>query len=152
MSKDEKHKALDAVNLIELKRGGRLKGGSCANGSKQRSYLAEYDSVASPTVSLEGFCTTPLIGAYEGREHISFDVPGTFLQAEMPDDKLVLLRFRGRMADMLREVNKEYVKHVAYENGKKVLYVKVIRAMYGCIESALQWYKLFTTTLEGLSL
>ena len=150
ISKDERNKALDAVNLIELKRDGRLKGRSCANGSKQRSYLTEYDSVASPTVSLEGFFTTLLIGAYEEREHISFDVPGAFLQAEMPDDKLVLLRFRGRMADMLGEVNNEYYKHIKYENGKKVLYVKVIRAIYGCIESALQWYKLFTTTLQDM--
>ena len=150
LSKEVKHKALDAVNLIELKRDGRLKGRSCANGSKQRSYLTEYDSVASPTVSLEGFFTTLLIGAYEGREHISFDVPGAFLQAEMPDDKLVLLRFKGRMAEMLGEVNDEYNKHITYENGKKVLYVKVIRAIYGCIESALQWYKLFTTTLKDM--
>jgi len=47
----EKEKALDAVNIIELKRDGRLKERSCANGSKQRSYLTEYESVASPTVS-----------------------------------------------------------------------------------------------------
>ena len=45
----------------------------------------EYESVASPTVSLEGMMSIFLIGAYEGREHISFDVPGAFLQAEMPD-------------------------------------------------------------------
>ena len=50
----EKKKALDAVNLIELKRDGRVKARSCANGSKQRKFLKEYDSVASPTVSLEG--------------------------------------------------------------------------------------------------
>ena len=146
----EKKKALDAVNIIELKRDGRLKGRSCANGSKQRSYLTEYESVASPTVSQEGIITTLLIGAYEGRKHISFDVPGAFLQADMPDDKLVLLKFKGRMADMLADVNEKYRSHVVRENGKSVLYVKVIRAIYGCIESALQWYKLFSETLVGL--
>ena len=103
MTDDDKRKALDAVNIIELERDGRLKGRSCANGSKQRSYLKEYDSVASPTVSLEGGFTMLLIGAHEGREHISFDVPGAFLQVEIPDDELVLLRFKGRMAEMLGE-------------------------------------------------
>ena len=83
-------------------------------------------------------------------KNISFDVPGAFLQAEMPDDKLVLLRFKGRLAEMLGEINDEYRKHIRRENGKTVLYVKVIRAIYGCIESALQWYKLFTTTLENM--
>ncbi len=63
------------MNIIELKRDGRVKGRSCANGSKQRSYLTEYES---PAVSLEGIMSTLLIGAYEGREHISFDVSGAF--------------------------------------------------------------------------
>ena len=79
----DERKALDAVNIIELKRDGRLKGRSCANGSKQQSYLSEYDSVASLTVSLEGIITTLLIGAYEGRKHISFDIPRGFSQAEI---------------------------------------------------------------------
>ena len=61
-------------------------------------HLPKYDTVASPTISLEGFFTTLLIGAYEGRQNISFDVPGAFLQAEMPDNKLVLLSFKGRSA------------------------------------------------------
>ena len=33
---DERKKALDAVNIMELKRDGRVKGRSCTNGSKQR--------------------------------------------------------------------------------------------------------------------
>ena len=112
--------------------------------------ISEYDSVASPTVSLEGIITTLLIGAYEGRKHISFDIPGAFLQAEMPDNELVLLRFKGKIAEMLGEINENYIQHIQYEKGKKVLYVKVIRAIYGCIVSALQWYKLFSNTLQKL--
>jgi len=127
-----------------------LKGRSCANGSKQKSYLTEYESVASPIVSLEGMFTSLLIGAYEGREHISFDVPGAFLQAEMSDDKLVLLKMKGRIAEMMCEVNPEYKKHLVKENNKTVLYLKVVRAIYGCIESALQWYKLFSGSLKVL--
>ena len=87
LSEEDKRKALDAVNMIELKRDGGLKVRSCANGSKQRAYLTEYESVASPTVSLVDIFTALLIGAYEGREYISFDVPWAFLQAEMSDDK-----------------------------------------------------------------
>ena len=36
------------------------------------------------------------------------------------------------------------------ENGKRVLYVKVLRAIYGCIESALLWYELYVKTLKGM--
>jgi len=114
-----------------------LKARSCANGSKQRMYLKEFDTVASPTVSLEGIFTTLLIGAHEGREFISFDVPGAFLQAEMAEDKLVLLKMTGRIADMMCEVNPAYRKHLRKVKGTTVLYMKVIRAIYGCIEAAL---------------
>ncbi len=47
---------------------------------------------------------------------------------------------------MSADVNEKYRSHVVRENGKSILYVTVIRAIYGCIESALQWYKLFSGT------
>ena len=54
------------------------------------------------------------------------------------------------IVDTVREVNPDHKKNIRYENGKKVLYMRVIRVIYGCIESALAWYTLFTETLEGL--
>ncbi len=36
------------------------------------------------------------------------------------------------------------------ENGKKVLYLQLLKALYGCVQSALLWYNLFTGTLEGM--
>eukprot|EP00957_Ditylum_brightwellii_P187050 14245190-Ditylum_brightwellii.AAC.1 len=53
LSDDDKQKALDAVDLIKEKRDKLIKGRTCANGSKHRLYLKEYESVASPTVGLE---------------------------------------------------------------------------------------------------
>ena len=47
------------------------------------------------------------------------------------------------------DINGEYRKYVRYEQGKKVLYLKVLRAIYGCIESALLWYNLYTQTLKA---
>ena len=45
------------------------------------------------------------------------------------------------------QINTEHKKNVRYENGQKVLYMLVLRAIYGCIESALQWYKIYSETL-----
>ena len=36
------------------------------------------------------------------------------------------------------------------ENGVKVLYVEILRAIYGMLEAALMWYKKFRTDLEGI--
>ena len=123
LREEDKKKALDAVNIIEEKRDTRVKGRTCTNRSKQRVYLKEYESVASPTVGLESLMAKLLIGAHEGRTFISFDVPGAFLQAEMEDNKKVLLKLKGDFVDTMRDINPEFKTHVKYETtkyGKKI--------------------------------
>ncbi len=51
--------------------------------------------------------------------------------------------------DLLVEIAPEvYGQHVVYENGRKVLYVQVLRAIYGMLIAALLWYKQFRGALE----
>lgn len=150
LTEDDKYKALDAVNLIQQKRCGKIKGRCTANGSKQRKYLSPDESVASPTVSLEGLIASLVIDANEGRMVNTFDVPGAFLQAPMPEDKKILLKLKGEFVDIMCRVNNEHLNNVRYEKNEKVLYLKVDRAIYGCIESALMWYKMFTEILEEM--
>ena len=91
-----------------------------------------------------------LIDANEGRSVAVFDVPGAYLHAEMPKDKHMLLKIRGQFVDIMCEVNPTYTKHVRYEGKAKVLYVRILRALYGCIESALLWYDLYANTLKNM--
>ena len=140
---------LNAVNLIKQKRDGTIKGRTCADGSKQKICLGKDESVASLTVSLESLFTTLVIDAYEERDIATFDIPGAYLHAEMPADKNVILKLRGHFVDIVCDINKEYRQYVRYEKDKKVLYLKVLREIYGCIELALQWYNLYTQTLKA---
>lgn len=91
-----------------------------------------------------------LIDAYGDRDVAIFDVPGAYLQARMPEGKKILMKFRGEFVDTMCEVNSKYKQYVAEENGKRVLYVRVLRTIYGCIESALLWYELYMKTLKGM--
>ena len=151
LTDDEKRKAMHAVNLIKEKRDYEIKGRTCADGSKQKRYLKPDETVSSPAVGLDAFFTSLLIDAYENRNVTVFDVPGAFLQPEMPEkDGMVLLKMTGTMVDLMCEVNPEYIPTVIYENGRKVLYMRVLRSLYGCIEAALLWYKLFSTTLTDM--
>ena len=150
LTDEEKSTALSAVNLIKRKRSGKLKARKCANGSTQRKYLGEYESVASPTVSFEAQISTLLIDAVEGRKVTTFDIPGAYLHADMPESKKLLLKLRGKFVEIMCDVNKEYKKHVLYEKGQKVLYMKISKAIYGCIESALIWYELYVSVLGNL--
>ena len=151
LSNEEKRRALEAVNLIKKKRCGKIKGRTCTDGSKQKRYLKHGETISSPTVSLEAILGTLIIDAKEDRDVAIFDVPGAYLQAEMPAEKKLLMVFRGEFVDIMCEVNTEYKKYVTTDrNGKKILYVKVLRAIYGCIESALLWYELYVKTLKGM--
>ena len=150
LTREEKSRALEAVNLIKEKRNGKIKGRTCADGSKQKHYLKDGEDFTSPTISLEALFTTMLIDIFEGRDIATFDIPGAYLHAEMPEEKQILLKLRGEFVDIMCEVNGEHTQNVVMENGKKVLYMKVVRAIYGCIQSALLWYDLYTNTLKGM--
>jgi hypothetical protein len=39
---------------------------------------------------------------------------------------------------------------VCYESERKVLYLELLKALYGCVQSALLWCKLFSGTLKGM--
>ena len=62
----------------------------------------------------------------------------------------MLLRIRDEFVDIMCEVNPDYKPYVKYYNGKKVLYVNVLRAIYGFIDSALLWYNLYVKNLKHL--
>jgi len=150
ITNQEKRRALEAVNLIKKKRCGKIKGRTCADGSKQKRFLKHGESISSPTVSLEAIVGTLLIDDHEDRDMAIFDVPGAYLQAEMPKEKKLLMKFRDEFVNIMCEVNPNCRKYMIKENGKEVLYVKILRAIYGCIEYALLWYELYVKTLKGI--
>ena len=139
---DEKDRALEAVNFIKEKRNGNINGHTCANGSKQRKYVKEGEIPSSPTSSLESIMSTLVIDSYEKSYVAIADVPGAYLHAEMSSEKLILLKLRGRFVDIMCSINPEYKPHVRYEGKCKALYLRVLRTIYGCLESALLWYNL----------
>ena len=46
------------------------------------------------------------------------------------------------------KVNPEHKKNVRVENGVKVLYLRLLKALYRCMESALICYDLYSKTLK----
>jgi len=60
------------------------------------------------------------------------------------------MKFVGEFVDIMCEVNPEYAAMVAIEHGKKVICMKIKKAIYGMVESALLWSELFSTTLQNI--
>ena len=117
ITEEERKRALNAVNLIKEKRDGSIKGRTCIDGSQQKKYLTEDDTVAAPTQTLDGFLTTCMIDAKEKRKVITFDVTGAFLQPEMPrmknikegEEGKIIMKIVGDVCvDIMCEINPTY--------------------------------------------
>ena len=147
LTKAQKQGALRAINLIKEKRTGALKGRTCADGRPQRSGYTK-EETASPTMSTDALLLSLLIDAKEERDVATADVVGAYLNADMED--FVLMRLVGDAVDILCTVNPMYLEFVVIENGQKVLYVQLLKALYGCVTSALLWYDLFTSVLTQI--
>ena len=74
-----------------------------------------------------------VLGAYECRGVAIFDVLGAYLNADMPDEKYVRLKLEGNLLDIMWDVNPDHIPNIWYKNGKKVLYLRMLKALCGCI-------------------
>jgi len=61
-----------------------------------------------------------------------------------------LLKFTGESVDIMHKMNPKYEEYVITESGRKVLYVQLLKALYGCVVSALLWYELFSAYLKEI--
>lgn len=144
LTNKQRRAALRAVNLIKEKRDGRLKGRTCADGRPQRAFYT-HAQTTSPTISNDSLMLVLMTAALEGRDCATADVVGAYLHAKMED--FVVMRLTGEAVKIMCEVNSKYLELVTVENGRKVLYVRLLRALYGCVQSALLWYNLFSSVL-----
>ena len=107
----------------------------------------------SLTAALESITLTSVIEAYERCDIMTTDIPNAFIQTEMPEisdgKERVLMKITGVLVDLLVELNPSlYGPKIVFEKGRKVIYVVVLRAIYGMLEAALLWYKKFRSDLE----
>jgi hypothetical protein len=143
----QKKAALESLMVLKEKRDGSIKGRACAYGRKQREGSTKSDATP-PTVALESVMITATIDAHVGREVAIVDVPGAYLTADMGEE--VFMCLRGRLAElMVKTVPEIYRKYIyVRSDNKPVLYVKLQKALYGCLRSALLLYKMLLKDLE----
>jgi hypothetical protein len=146
----QKKSALESLMFLNEKRDGSIKGRSCADGRKQREGSTK-SYATSPTVVLKSVLITATIDAFEKREVAIVDVPGAYLTADM--DEEVFMCLRGKLAELMVKTAPEIYRKYIYvgPDNKSVLYVKLQKALYGCLRNALLFYLKLLKELEGNS-
>ena len=61
-----------------------------------------------------------------------------------------MIKLTGKTVDVMYEVNTSYNNFISLEKGKRVLYLKLKKALYGCIQSEIMWYDTFKGCLEKM--
>ena len=147
LTREQKSCALRYLMFLKQKRCGKIKARGCADGRKQRVYKTKAET-SSPTVTTEGLFFTAVIDAREGRYVITVDIPGAFMHADM--DELLHMKIEGALAELLIRVDPEtYGPYVTEENGKKVIYVQLTKALYGTLQAALLFWNNLVDFLVG---
>jgi hypothetical protein len=155
LTDQERQRTMESLIFLVEKRNGEVKARTCINGSTQREYMGR-DEAASPTASTESIIITSVIDAKQRRDVMTADIPNAFVQTPLGAKAVgerITMKIRGPLVDMLEELSPEvYSKFVVYEGPKKtkVLYVVMIMALYGMLQSSLLYYKKFRKDIESI--
>ncbi len=142
LSNEEKKNALSSLIFLKEKQNGTIKLRSCANRSVQQSHVAK-EEAASPTVALESISIFVMstIEARENREVGMINIPGAFLHA--PNKDYVVMQMNETLAELMAKTDpKLYRKYLTDKKGKKVLYLRLQKVLYGMMKSALLFYRM----------
>ena len=132
--------------FLQRKRTGKIKGRGCANGQK-RVYINK-DQVSAPTLATKSLFLTCLIDTMDKSDVATVNIPGALMQDNM--DEVVHMKLEGKMVGVLNKIDlREYKKYTCYEKGKKVMYVRLKKALYGTIQAAMLFWKNLTTSLKS---
>ena len=147
LTEDQLRECLRLIILIKENRCGKIKGRACADGRPQRKTIPR-EEPTSPTVGLESLMMTLMVDANEDRDVATADIAGAFLKGNMED--FVLIKLVDEEVDIMCKVDEIYKDYVIMEGKRKVLYMQLNKALYGCMKSAIIWYNTFVRTLKGL--
>jgi hypothetical protein len=150
LTRNDRRNALSSLMFLTEKRSGEVKARTCANGSVQRTHITKEEAMA-PTVTSEAIFIQATVYAHENRDVATCDmIPGAFLQADNPD--YVLMRLDGILAELMVKVAPSLYRKYVTTNAKgiSVLYVKLEKAVYGMMKSALLFYRKLVADLTSL--
>ena len=144
---EEKKKAVSLLMFLKEKRDKTVKGRFCAKGRKQHGDWTKQETT-SPTVLTKSVFLTAVVDAREYWDVACYDIPGAFLHAD--SDKSITMILKGRLTElMVHVVPNLYCKYIMVDkNNTPILYVKIQKALYGLLQSALLFYQKLVRDLE----
>ena len=91
---------------------------------------------------------TSAIEAHQGRDVALIDLSNAFLNADNNEQTLMLLK--GKLVELMVQIDPNiYRKYIITSSkGEPMLYVRLSKALYGLLQSALLFYRKLRSELE----
>lgn len=121
----------------------KLKARLVAGGHMQDRSEMLYEDISSPTAHLSHLFIIAVIAARDNRYVKTLDIGGAFLNANMAH-RDVYVELDSLMAAFLVNVDATYRQYLRSDG---TMVVKLLKALYGCIESSKLWYDLLSSIL-----
>jgi hypothetical protein len=150
LSPAEQKQALSSLMNIVEKHNGRVRARAVADNSKERTQPGyKKEDGASPTVATNSIMITAAMDVHEQRNVATINILGAFLHAY--NDKETFMLLKGCLAKLMVQVDPQlYQKFVIHDkNNQALLYVKLSKAIYGLLKSALLFYRNFVKDLKN---
>jgi hypothetical protein len=118
---------------------GRIEGCGCADNRKQRIYKSK-EEMGAPTTKVNEPCKLScIIDTNEWPAVATAHIPGAFIH----------MKLEGPLAKLLIRVDlKPYDKYSVIKKGKPVLYVQLMKSLYGTLQAALVFWQDLSSHLE----
>ena len=62
----------------------------------------------------------------------------------------VLINITGKEVGVFCEIDPSLAEFLVMKKGQNILYINIDKALYGCVQSALLWYELYSSTLKDV--
>ena len=97
---------------------------------------------------MDGVIITLVIEAHKGYDVAVVDLPNVFLNAINNEQTLMLLK--GKLTKLMVQINPQlYQKYIITgSKGEPMLYIRLSKALYGLLQSALLFYRKLRSKLE----
>ena len=124
----------------------KLKSRLVAGGHRQDKEV--FDNISSATVSTSSVLMVAAIAAMEKRSVAVIDFPGAYLNSKLPKEHpSVYMRLDKEITRIACEIDPKYKEFIRQDG---TVIVKLLKALYGCVQSSSVWYDLLTTKLGGI--
>ena len=153
LSPEEKRNIIPSLAFVKQKYNAdgskdKVKVRLVAGGHKQDRSLFVDKNTSSPTLHLEHLFVEMAMAQAKKPFRTSLDIGAAYLNVPVEESEVnIYMRIEPKLADKLCEIDSSYSKFLE-KNGSMI--VQLAKSLYGCVKSALLWYKHLRSTLESL--